>query len=57
MTKGEKEFILEKLDKVTIMPGEPLNIYEIKAYIKGFENARDEIFSCVDKCYRDMKTD
>lgn len=57
MTRAEKEYIFENADKVSIAPSEPLNLYEMKAYIKGFEDARNNIFDCIDECYRNMKTD
>lgn len=57
MTREEKESIFMDFDDVTIEPSEPMNLSEMKAYVKGFEDARNAFFDSVDKCYRSMKTD
>lgn len=57
MTREEKECIFNDFDGVTIEPNEPMNLVEMKAYVKGFEDARNAFFDSVDKCYRSMKTD
>ena len=57
MTREEKESIFMDFDDVTIEPSDPMNLSEMKAYVKGFEDARNAFFDSVDKCYRSMKTD
>lgn len=57
MTKNEKQCIFDDFEKVTVSPDEPMNLVEMKAYIKGFEDARNAMFDSVDKCYISMKTD
>lgn len=57
MTREEKEYLFKDLNGVTIEPDEPMNLVEMKAYVKGFEDARNALFDSIDKCYRNMKTD
>lgn len=57
MTRDEKECILNDANGVVIQPENPMNLEEIKAYVKGFEDARNALFDSVDKCYRSLKTD
>lgn len=57
MTREEKETIFDNCNNVSIEPDEPMNLTEMKAYVKGFEDARNAIFDSVDTCYRNMKTD
>ena len=57
MTKEEKDAIFNDFDGITIQSDEPMNLAEMKAYIKGFEDARNAIFDSVDKFYRSNKTD
>ncbi|MCI6535092.1 MAG: hypothetical protein SOV77_09030 [Lachnospiraceae bacterium] len=57
MTREEKETIMNDIDGVTIQPGEAMNLTEIKAYVKGYEDSRNAFMDSLDKCYRSMKTD
>lgn len=57
MTREEKETIFNDMNGTAIQPEEPMNLEEIKAYVKGFEDARNALFDTIDKCYRSMKTD
>lgn len=57
MTREEKEIIFNDFNGIAIEPNEPMNLTEMKAYVKGFEDARNALFDSVDKCYRSMKTD
>lgn len=57
MTREEKETIMNDIDGVVIQPEEPMNLTEIKAYVKGCEDARNAFMDSLDKCYRSMKTD
>ena len=57
MTRNELDFICKKLDDVSVQPDVPMNLEEIKAYVKGYEDARNALFDTVDKCYRDTKSD
>lgn len=57
MTREEKERIFDNCNNVSIEPDEPMNLTEMKAYVKGFEDARNALFDSVDTCYRNMKTD
>lgn len=57
MTKEEKDAIFNDFDGMMIQPDEPMNLAEMKAYVKGFEDARNAIFDTVDKFYRSNKTD
>lgn len=57
MTKEEKDAIFNGFDGMTIQPDGPMNLTEMKAYLEGFEDARNAIFDAVDKFYRSNKTD
>ena len=57
MTREEKERIFDNCNNVSIEPNEPMNLTEMKSYVKGFEDARNALFDSVDTCYRNMKTD
>ena len=57
MTKEEKDGLFNNVDETIIQPEEPMNLAEMKAYVKGFEDARNAIFDTVDKFYRLNKTD
>lgn len=52
MTKEEKDAIFNDFDGITIQSDEPMNLTEMKAYVKGFEDARNAIFDAVDTFYR-----
>ena len=57
MTRNELDFICKKIDDVSVKPDVPMNFEEIKAYVKGYEDARNALLDTVDKCYRDTKSD
>lgn len=57
MTKEEKDGLFNSLDETIIQPEEPMNLAEMKAYVKGFEDARNAMFDATDKFYRSNKTD
>lgn len=40
-----------------IQPDEAMNLTEMRAYVKGFEDARNAMFDATDKFYRSNKTD
>lgn len=57
MTREEKDAIFNDFDGMTIQPDEPMNLTEMRAYVKGFEDARNAMFDVTDKFYRNSKTD
>lgn len=57
MTREEKEIIINDIDGVNIQPEEPMNLMEMKAYVKGYEDAINASKDSLDMCYRSMKTD
>mgnify|MGYP001061453546 CR=1 FL=1 len=57
MTIEEKMTILDAAKEVAVQPSEPMRLDELKAYVKGYEDARDALLSSVGECYRSMKTD
>lgn len=57
VTREEKDAIINDFDGMTIQPDEPMNLTEMRAYVKGFEDARNAMFDATDKFYRSNKTD
>ena len=57
MTREDKEAILNSFDETMIQPDEAMNLTEMRAYVKGFEDARNAMFDAPDKFYRSNKTD
>ena len=57
MTKQEKDCIFDEFEKSLIKTDESMTLDELKAYVKGFEDARYKMFDAVDKCYRSLQTD
>ena len=57
MTRDEKDYLVECISKITVEPLEPMNLEQIKAFVEGFEVAYLSTLDCIDKCYRDTKTD
>lgn len=57
MTKDEKDFIIQTMNVTMIQPQESMTLGEMKAYLNGFEDARNAMFDSVDACYRNTKTD
>ncbi len=57
MTREDKEAILNSFDETMIQPDEAMNLTEMRAYVKGFEDARNAMFDATDKFYRNNKTD
>ena len=54
---NNKEAILNSFDETMIQPDEAMNLTEMRAYVKGFEDARNAMFDATDKFYRSNKTD
>ena len=52
-----KEPIFNIFDEKNIQPDEAMNLTEMRAYVKGFEDARNAMFDATDKFYRSNKTD
>lgn len=44
MTREDKEAILNSFDETMIQPDEAMNLTEMRAYVKGFEDARNAMF-------------
>ena len=57
MTKQEKDYIFDEFEKSLISPEDGMTLEEMKAYLKGYEDAKYRLYDSVDKCYRAMKTD
>ena len=52
MTTAEKETLYNDINNASIQFGELMTLDEAKAYIKGFEDARNVCMDSIDKCYR-----
>ena len=57
MTKGEKEYIYDEIDNVTVLPSRPMNLEELEAYIEGYKDARNAFLDKFEECYFNVKTD
>lgn len=57
MTKEEKDNLYRKVNEAVIETSEPMNLVEIKAYVKGCEYAYNAFFDAIDKAYRETKSD
>lgn len=44
MTREEKESIFNDMNRVSIRPSEPMNLEEMKAYVNGYEDARNAMY-------------
>lgn len=57
MTKGEKEYIYDEIDNVTVLPSRPMNLEELEAYVDDYKNARNAFLDKLEECYFNVKTD
>ena len=57
MTRTERDELYKAMNEVTVEPTEPMNLEQIRAFVKGYELAYLNILDSIDKCYRNMKTD
>ena len=57
MTKTERDELHKAMNEITVEPTEPMNLEQIRAFVKGYELAYLNILDSIDKCYRNMKTD
>lgn len=57
MTREERDMLLKGMSEVTVEPTEPMNLEEIKMFVKGYELAYINILNKIDIVYRSMKTD
>ena len=57
MTRTERDELHKAMDEVMVEPTEPMNLEQIRAFVKGYELAYLNILNSIDKCYRNMKTD
>ena len=57
MTKQEKDCIFDEFKKALISPEDGMTLDEMKAYLKGYEDAKYRMYDSVDKCYRALKKD
>lgn len=57
MTREERDELHKAMNEITVEPTEPMNLEQIKAFVKGYELAYLNILDSIDKCYRNMKTD
>ena len=53
----ERDELHKAMDEITVEPTEPMNLEQIRAFVKGYELAYLNILDSIDKCYRNMKTD
>lgn len=57
MKKDERDELMHRMNNVTVEPTEPMNLEQIKSFVCGYEVAYLNILDCIDRTYRDMKTD
>ena len=57
MTDKERNDIIDKMDKTAIRPNRAMDLKEMKAYVEGYEDARNTMLDAVHDCYVDEKTD
>lgn len=57
MTIEERNDLYRRVNEAAIELSEPMNLVEIKAYIKGCEYAYNAFLDAIDKSYRETKTD
>ena len=57
MTREERDELRKAMNEITVEPTEPMNLEQIKAFVKGYELAYLNILDSIDRCYRNMKTD
>ncbi|MDE7425738.1 MAG: hypothetical protein K2N51_18925 [Lachnospiraceae bacterium] len=57
MTLEERNILYEKIDEASIEVNTPMNIQQIKAFVKGCEYAFETFLDAVDETYRETKND
>lgn len=57
MTRAERDYLYETINKAAVESTEPMNLEQIQAFVKGYELAYMNMLDAIDKCYREMKTD
>ncbi|MCM1500679.1 MAG: hypothetical protein NC124_19630 [Clostridium sp.] len=57
MTVEERNDLYKIVNDATIEPSEPMNLVEIKAYVKGCEYAYNAFLDAIDTVYRETKND
>lgn len=57
MTKNDRDLLYKKVTEAEIEPSEPMNLEEIRAYVKGCEYAYNTFLDVIDAAYRDTKSD
>ena len=57
LTRNERDELHKAMNEITVEPTEPMNLEQIKAFVKGYELAYLNILDTIDKIYRNMKTD
>lgn len=57
MTREEKDNLYRRVNDAVIETSEPMNLVEIKAYVKGCEYAYNAFLDAIDTAYRETKTD
>lgn len=57
MTRTERDELHKAMNEITVEPTEPMNLEQIRAFVKGYELAYLNILDSIDKCYLNMKTD
>lgn len=57
MTVEERNNLYRRVNEAIIESSEPMNLEEIKAYVKGCEYAYQAFLDAIDKAYRETKTD
>ena len=57
MTRTERDELHKAMNEITVEPTEPMNLEQIRAFVKGYKLAYLNILDSIDKCYLNMKTD
>ena len=57
MTRTERDELYKTMNEITVQPTEPMNLEQIRAFVKGYELACLNILDSIDECYLNMKTD
>lgn len=57
MTREEKDNLYRRVNDAVIEPSKPMNLVEIKAYVKRCEYAYNAFLDAIDTAYRETKTD
>lgn len=57
MTKDEKTAIFNAINSAHVNPDDSMTLVELKAYVKGFEDALNSMEDAVSMTYGLMKTD